>query len=309
MGGMGGSGRFSRRLGGAALLLLVAGCGSAPAQISPDKVAPDPTVTPAACSLVPGNAVTAALAPPTAAEMPPASGAPLPVSSETPAPAPPPTYTVATVGTHTPVGRCSYASSSGPALVVSVFPHASLASLGDLTAGSTTLGPALVQTTGDAGLVTVQDGGAVVEMALDVGGMTPNAMTRRLAALATAVTNQPLPVPGQSSSSSTPTGTPSAAPTPAVAGQQVNGVTAAQTVQETSGLKFDPGSITVSSGGVVMWTNAGTAPHNVTFDSNPELTSGTMSPGDRYELRFTKAGQYSYHCTFHPGMEGTVTVS
>jgi plastocyanin len=34
-----------------------------------------------------------------------------------------------------------------------------------------------------------------------------------------------------------------------------------------------------------------------------------MNSGDKYQVKFTKAGTYQFHCTFHPGMEGTVTVS
>jgi plastocyanin len=309
MGGMRGTAGLSGRLGGAVLMLVATACGSATAQISPDRVAPTPVVTPNACSLVPGAAVAAALRPPTTAELAPASPAPQPEPNTAAAPVPPPWYTVASIGTHSQVGQCTYASSSGPALAVSVIPHATLASVSDLTAGATPVGPAMVQASATAGLVTVQQGDAVVSLALGLGGLTQEAMTRRLAALAEAVTNQSLPVPGQSATPATPTASPSAAPTPAVAGQQVTGLTAAQTVQETAALAFDPASATVSSGGVVLWTNPGTVPHNVTFDANPEITSGTMSPGDRYEVRFTKAGRYSYHCTFHPGMNGSVTVS
>ena len=306
---MHGTGGLSRRLAGAALTLLVTACGSATAQISPDTVAPNPPVTPNACSLLPGAAVATALGPPAAGETASASGAAQPPAGTAALPVPPARYAVASVGTHTPAGQCTYATSAGPAVVVSVLPHATLGSVADLTSGATPLGPALVQVTGSAGAITVQKGDAVVEIALDMGGLTQDALTRRLAALAEAVTNQALPVPGLPAPAATSTPSPTATPTPAVAGQQVTGLTAAQTVQETADLKFNPGSITVSSGGVVLWTNSGSAPHNVTFDANPEITSGTMNPADRYEVRFLKPGQYSYHCTFHPGMDGSVTVS
>jgi plastocyanin len=169
------------------------------------------------------------------------------------------------------------------------------------------LGPALVSATDGSGLITFQDGGSVVGIALSVGGLNQSALARRLGTVVVAVTGQPLPLPALSSG---PASTGGAVPTPLpAAGQQVTGATAAQTVQETDALKFGPASVTVSSGGVVQWTNAGSAPHNVTFDGNPELTSGTMNGGDKYQVKFTRAGQYQYHCTFHPGMDGSVTVS
>jgi plastocyanin len=309
MGGMRSMAGLSRRLGGVLLMLAATACGSTTAGVGPDTVAPTPAVTPNACSIVPGAAVAAALSAPAPDELAPASPSPQPATASAATPVPPPWYTVASIGTHSQVGQCTYATSSGPALVVSVVPHATLASVADLTAGSTPLGPAMVQASSKAGLVTVQKGDAVVSIALDLGGVTQDAMTRRLAALAAAVTSQPLSLPSASAGAATAAASPTAAPTPSVAGEQVSGLAAAQTVQETDALKFDPGSVTVSTSGVVQWTNSSSAPHNVTFDANPEITSSTMNPGDKYEVRFTRAGQYPYHCTFHPGMNGTVVVS
>lgn len=306
---MHGIGGLSRRLGGVLLVLAATACGSSTAEISPDTVAPTPAVVPNACSVVPGAAVAAALRAPAAAELAPESPSPQPAMGSAVTQVPPPWYTVASIGTHSQVGQCTYAASPGPTVVVSVIPHATLATVTDLTAGSTPIGPALVQASPNTGLVTVQKGDAVVSIALDLGGLTQDAMTRRLAALAAAVTNQPLSLPSQSAGAGTPAASPTAAPTPSVAGEQVSGLVAAQTVQETGALKFDPANVTVSTAGVVQWTNSSSVVHNVTFDADPEITSGTMNPGDKYEVRFTRAGQYPFHCTFHPGMDGTVVVS
>jgi plastocyanin len=39
------------------------------------------------------------------------------------------------------------------------------------------------------------------------------------------------------------------------------------------------------------------------------VASPTMSGGDKWLAKFTKAGSYKYVCTFHaPGMAGTITV-
>jgi plastocyanin len=84
---------------------------------------------------------------------------------------------------------------------------------------------------------------------------------------------------------------------------------AASTVKLTDDLKFDPSSATAKVGDVVEWTNTGTTPHNVTFDS-PAVASSTMNGGDTFFVKFAKAGTYHYVCTFHaPGMAGTITVS
>lgn len=96
---------------------------------------------------------------------------------------------------------------------------------------------------------------------------------------------------------------------PAVGTAAASGVgTPAKTVDATADLKFNPGSITVKTGDVIEWTNTGSVPHNVTFDTNQSLTSQTMQQGDKWQVKFSVAGTYAYHCTFHPGMDGQITV-
>ncbi|HEX3605427.1 MAG TPA: plastocyanin/azurin family copper-binding protein [Candidatus Dormibacteraeota bacterium] len=302
--------RSSRALRGAAfcgLLLLLGGCSSSPNEISADNVAPPPAVTPDACRLVSSSALTAVLVAPVTNELVPSSPAAIP-ATPSPYPPPPGNYLVTSVGAHPTVGQCTYRSALGTTLVVNVFPKTTLSSMPDYTNGLHQLGFAYVSGTDDSGLIAFQDGPSVVGLALNLGGASADALARRLALLASSVTGQSLPVPslsaGQTASNA------NAVPTPLpAAGEQVSGQSAAQSVQETSALAFDPTAVTVSAGGVVQWTNAGGPAHNVTFDANPELTSGTMNAGDKYELKFTRAGTYPYHCTFHPGMEGTVTVS
>ena len=85
--------------------------------------------------------------------------------------------------------------------------------------------------------------------------------------------------------------------------------TAVAKVDQLSSLHFQPTSSTIKVGQVIEWTNAGSVPHNVTFDSYASLTSSTMQQGDTWEAKFTVPGTYSYHCTFHPGMDGTITVT
>ena len=80
-------------------------------------------------------------------------------------------------------------------------------------------------------------------------------------------------------------------------------------VDATADLKFSPNTTTLKTGDVILWTNSGSVPHNVTFDGQDAITSQTMQQGDTWAVQFTVAGTYAYHCTFHPGMDGTVTVS
>jgi plastocyanin len=71
---------------------------------------------------------------------------------------------------------------------------------------------------------------------------------------------------------------------------------------------FDAKDITIKVGDTVSWENAGALPHTATATAGADFDSGTVSPGGTFEWTAKKAGVVSYVCTFHPGMEGTITV-
>jgi len=104
----------------------------------------------------------------------------------------------------------------------------------------------------------------------------------------------------------------SGAPPPGgAAAEKVSGVPGAVNVGETDALKFEPATVTAKVGDVVEWKNNGALVHNVVFDNNQVPSSDPMNQGDTLELKFTKAGTYSYICKFHEvqNMRGTVTVT
>jgi plastocyanin len=117
----------------------------------------------------------------------------------------------------------------------------------------------------------------------------------------------PPPTLGSAQPSASASATPAA---PAAVGQaQSSGLgSPAQNVAATAQLSFDPTAVAVKTGDVIQWKNTGSPPHNVTFDDQPAITSGTLAQGDTWEVKFTTPGTYKYHCTFHPGMDGQVTV-
>ncbi len=99
---------------------------------------------------------------------------------------------------------------------------------------------------------------------------------------------------------------------PAVGSAGANGLgTPATTVTANASNQFSPGNATVATGQVIQWTVASdSVPHNVTFDSNGDLTSpGSLGPGETWQVKFTVAGTYAYHCTIHEGMNGQITVT
>lgn len=76
--------------------------------------------------------------------------------------------------------------------------------------------------------------------------------------------------------------------------------------------KFVPSQAIVRSvGETVCWTNNDTSPHTVTFNVNNDLfppSSGQIAPGESFDATFSGTGTFRYHCSNHPGMQGSVEV-
>src|SRR5215212_9265840 len=71
---------------------------------------------------------------------------------------------------------------------------------------------------------------------------------------------------------------------------------------------FEPGTISVPVGATVTWTNTGSRPHTVTADDG-SFDSGRLDPGEQFSQTFDQPGTYTYHCGFHPEMQGTIVVA
>ena len=114
----------------------------------------------------------------------------------------------------------------------------------------------------------------------------------------------------------------STSPNPPTGGMQAaNDISIVLGAQTKGMAAFSPNPITISlasmTGGVVKWTNndqtsgvyggTGTT-HNITAD-DAGYTSGNLAPGATFQRTFTVAGSYAYHCSIHPTMKGTVTVT
>ena len=57
----------------------------------------------------------------------------------------------------------------------------------------------------------------------------------------------------------------------------------------------------------VTWVNNDDAPHTVTANDG-SFNSGNLDPGQSWSFTFTDPGTYTYHCSYHSWMEGTVIV-
>jgi plastocyanin len=72
-------------------------------------------------------------------------------------------------------------------------------------------------------------------------------------------------------------------------------------------LAYSPASLTVPAGTTIAWINRETAAHDVAADDG-SFTSPTLQRGDTWTRTFDLPGTWTYHCTIHPEMTGTITV-
>jgi YVTN family beta-propeller protein len=70
---------------------------------------------------------------------------------------------------------------------------------------------------------------------------------------------------------------------------------------------FVPATLTISVGQSVSWTNADPIDHTTTSDTGV-WDSGRLGNGETFSTTFSQPGTYSYHCSVHPFMRGTVVV-
>jgi plastocyanin len=73
-------------------------------------------------------------------------------------------------------------------------------------------------------------------------------------------------------------------------------------------LAFGPAHLVVSPGTKVIWTNRDGFQHTTTSDRGL-WDSGPINSGASFARLFKKVGTFTYHCTIHPFMHGTITVS
>jgi plastocyanin len=70
---------------------------------------------------------------------------------------------------------------------------------------------------------------------------------------------------------------------------------------------FSPAILTVRVGTKVTWTNEDIVAHTVTFTD--VANSPVLNRGNTFSRTFTAAGTYSYICSIHPFMHGSVVVT
>jgi plastocyanin len=73
---------------------------------------------------------------------------------------------------------------------------------------------------------------------------------------------------------------------------------------------FTPANLTVAPGTTITWVNHDQEPHTVVSagDSPAKFKSPGLDTDEKFSFVFAQPGTYSYICTVHPHMAGTIIV-
>jgi plastocyanin len=70
---------------------------------------------------------------------------------------------------------------------------------------------------------------------------------------------------------------------------------------------YKPDPVTIQEGGKVTWINRDSAPHTATADDG-SFDTGELQEGKLKSETFKEAGEFTYFCSVHPNMHGTIRV-
>ena len=130
-------------------------------------------------------------------------------------------------------------------------------------------------------------------------------MTLRRGLLVTAVAVAVLALAACSTTSTSTTT--SGSTTTTAAGSTTTTAPDAATTITIHNLAFDPSTIIVTVGTTVTWVNNDGTTHTVTADGGA-FDSGSLAGGATFQFTFDQVGDFAYHCSIHPSMQGTISV-
>ena len=72
---------------------------------------------------------------------------------------------------------------------------------------------------------------------------------------------------------------------------------------------FTPDAVEIEVGESVRWTNRSSRDHQVVIvREKQEIKSPAIRGGKSWTRKFTEAGTYQFHCSYHPRAKGTLKV-
>jgi plastocyanin len=75
-----------------------------------------------------------------------------------------------------------------------------------------------------------------------------------------------------------------------------------------SSSSFSPAAITVKKGTSVVWMNSDNMDHKIEIDQGG-AESPTLGKNSSWSLPFPDTGSFTYHCSLHPEMKGSIQVT
>ncbi|HLL80945.1 MAG TPA: cupredoxin domain-containing protein [Ktedonobacteraceae bacterium] len=133
----------------------------------------------------------------------------------------------------------------------------------------------------------------------------PSPTTSRTTATPTQKASAPFPTPTKTPHPPTPTPKPSPSPT----APPPTTVEVSITFDSSGSFTFSPAALTIQPNTTIVWKNRTQTPHTVSSDNGTSFNSGTLAPGGSFSFTFKQAGNFAYHCQFHPYMTASITVS
>ena len=142
-----------------------------------------------------------------------------------------------------------------------------------------------------------------ISAAQDVGTTTDTTATTTVPTTTIATTPDPAaPATDPTTTTSSP-----ATPSVSVSTPSRKAHSSASTSVTMGDYFFSAATVTVNVGDTVTWHNTGQAPHTATADDG-SFDTGTINTGGSGSHTFNSPGTFSYICTIHPNMKGTVRV-
>lgn len=98
---------------------------------------------------------------------------------------------------------------------------------------------------------------------------------------------------------------PATIPTSETEGNTVVAGSPVQVVIENAA--FNPTDVEIKTGSTVEWINQDGFQHTVTFNNG--AADEQLPAGASFSHTFSEAGEYTYYCTIHAGMQGKIIVN
>jgi plastocyanin len=77
---------------------------------------------------------------------------------------------------------------------------------------------------------------------------------------------------------------------------------------DISNFMYSPAVLKVKVGSTITVTNDDETEHTATSNSEGVFDTGTLDKGQSMSFKVNKVGTFSYHCSFHAFMHGTIEV-